>query len=95
MFKNNINILYEKNNKSHSLSKINNIENGKNNKNCEMNDNFKRSQSNFNHTFVNINLCKGNVKNISTFYENRGFTIKENPNTKIRNHLHKEEIGDN
>ena len=94
--RNNNNILYEKNNKSKSLSKINNIENGKNNiKNCEMNDDFKRSQSNFNHTFVNINLCKDNVKNCSTFYKNRGFTIKENPNSKIRNHLHKEEIGNN
>ena len=95
--RNNNNLIYEKNNKSKSLSKINNIEIGKNNiKNFEMNDDFKRSQSNFNHTFVNINLCKGNIKNCSTFYKNRGYTIKENSNTKImKNHSHKEEKGKN
>ena len=90
------NNLYDKNNKSKSLSKIINIENGKNNiNNFEIRDDFKRSQSNFNHTFVNINLCKGNINNCSTFYKNRGFTIKENSNTKIRNKFHKEEITDN
>ena len=92
----NNNNLHEKDNKSKSLSKKNIIENEKNNnKNFEINDDYKRSQSNYNHSFVNINLCKANSKNCSTFYKNRGFTINEKSNFKIRNYLHKEEIADN
>ena len=79
----------EKNNKSKSLSKINNIQNERNNKNWQINDNLKRSLSNYNHTFVNINLCKG--KNCSTFYRNRGISNKENSFIKIKNNVNKEE----
>ena len=80
----------EKNNKSKSLSKMNNIENKNGNiKQFEIDDHLKRSLSNYNHNFVNINLCK-DLRNNSTFYRIRGYTNKENSCIKLRNHLHKE-----
>ena len=87
----------DKYNKSKSLSKINNVENElKNNDGYILDDdNLKRSLSNYNHTFVNINLCKrNNIKNCSTFYKNRGNSLRENSYQKQKhyNYLNKEDL---
>ena len=63
-------IIYEKNKKIKYLSKL------------LMNEikkfgNIKRSLSNYNHSFVNINSCKNKGKNSFTFYKIRGAN-KEN-----------------
>ena len=60
--KDNFEIKFEKRIKSKSLSKISD----------------KNNNTNTNHNFVNINLCKNKFKKCSTFYENRGLSIKEN-----------------
>ena len=68
---------YENNNKSKSLSKLLVAENE--------NSNFydsKRNLSNYNHSFVNINLCKNKSKNNKTFYK-----LRENSCSKLRNNL--------
>ena len=38
----------------------------------------KKLTTEYNHNFVNINLCKDKLKNTSTFYENRGLSYKNN-----------------
>ena len=95
-YRNNI-IKQGKNNKSKSLTKFYNLENENKNANNFPNDeNSKRSLSNYNHCFVNINLCKNKIKNCSTFYKIRGLNNnKENYSLKIKNNLHKEEITEN
>ena len=79
-------IIYEKNKKLKYLSKL------------LMNDtknfgNIKRSLSNYNHSFVNINSCK-NSKNSSIFYKIRGAN-KENSCSNLRNNIKKEIMEEN
>ena len=75
-------IIYEKNKKIKYLSKL------------LMNEikkfgNIKRSLSNYNHSFVNINSCKNKGKNSFTFYKIRGAN-KENSCSNLRNNIKKE-----
>ena len=44
-----------------------------------------------NHNFVNINLCKDKFRHSSTFYENRGLSIKENRNNNLKKEISFEE----
>ena len=91
-YRNNDTIKTEKNNKAKSLSKKNNnVNEEKNNfRQSEIDDYLKRSLSNYNHNYVNINLSK-NIRNNSTFYKIRGFTSKEKPCIQLKNNLQKEE----
>ena len=73
---------YEKNNKSKSLSKL--IITGNESNNFY---DSRRNLSNYNHSFVNINLCKKKSKNNSTFYKLRDSSIRENSNSKIGNNI--------
>ena len=71
----------EKNIKSKSLSKILEISNS-------------NHHHNYNHNFVNINLCKEKIKNSSTFYQNRGLSIKQNNHNLLEKEILDEEISD-
>ena len=44
-----------------------------------------------NHNFVNINLCKDKFRHSSTFYENRGLSIKENRKNNLKKEISFEE----
>ena len=79
-------ISYEKNKKLKHLSKI--LMND-----TKIFDNIKRSLSNYNHSFVNINSCKNKGKN-STFYKIRGAN-KENSCSNLRNNIKKEIMEEN
>ena len=87
----------EKDNKLKSLSKCKTLENGKRDeKNCSNDDNSKRSLSNYNHSFININLCKSKVKKCSTHYKIRGISnYKENFIIKNKSNLPLQEISEN
>ena len=65
---------YEKNNKSKSLSKL-------------LITGNERNLSNYNHSFVNINLCKNKSNNNSTFYKLRDPSIREDSYFKLRDNL--------
>ena len=81
---------YEKGNKSKSLSKLIGIEN-----NIKYFNYLKKSLSSYNHSYVNINLCKSKGKNTSTFYKIRGDSVKENSCTNLRNNLKNEILEEN
>ena len=80
-------ITYEKNKKLKYLSKL--LMNGTKHFN-----NIKKSLSNYNHSFVNINSCKNKDKNSTTFYKIRGAN-KENSCSNLRNNIKKEIMGEN
>ena len=91
-------IKYDKSNKSKSLSKINNIEKEKINdkdRKFRNNESSKRSLSNFNHNFVNINLCKDKRKNSSIYYKLRGLNNRGNYCPTYRNDLESNGIANN
>jgi hypothetical protein len=91
-------IKYDKSNKSKSLSKINNIEKEKiNDRDIKFrnNESSKRSLSNFNHNFVNINLCKDKRKNSSIYYKLRGLNNRGNYCPTYRNNLELNGIANN
>ena len=73
---------YEKNNKSKSLSKL--LISGNESNNFY---DSRRNLSNYNHSFVNINLCKKKSKNNSTYYKLRDSSIRENSRSKIGNNM--------
>ena len=82
-----IGTIHEKSNKLKYLTKLlmNDIKNF---------DNIKRSLSNYNHSFVNINSCKNKGKNSWTFYKIRGGN-KENSCSNLRNNIKKEIMEEN
>ena len=87
---------HEKGNKSKSLSKLNNDEKqNNNNKKYIHNDNNKRSLSNYNHNFVNINLCKDKQKNSSIYYKLRGINNREKCCSTFRKDIKGNRIVDN
>ena len=80
-------IIYEKNNKIKNLTKL--LMND-----TKIFDNIKRSLSNYNHSYININSCKNKSKNSWTFYKIRGAN-KENSCSNLRNNLKKEIMEEN
>ena len=72
---------YEKSNKSKSLSKL--LIKGNESNNYDS----RRNLSNYNHSFVNINLCKKKSNNNSTYYKLRDPSIRENSCSKLDNNI--------
>ena len=52
----------------------------------------EKNTSNFNHNYVNINLCTDKFKHSSTFYENRGLSINEKSDNDKKREISYEEI---
>ena len=52
----------------------------------------EKNISNFNHNYVNINLCTDKFKHSSTFYENRGLSINEKSDNDKKREISYEEI---